>query len=87
MTSVDVYKIPMDAPDDMQGIVHLIENNTVKAEEIVAIIVKTEGNGNVNDFTRGFATYRIQILLSEYLKCSRSKVEGARVVRAVPTAL
>ena len=74
MTSVGVYKISMDAPDDMQGIVHLIENNTFNAEEIVAIIVKTEGNGNVNDFTRGFATYRIQTLFSEYLNCSRSNV-------------
>ena len=74
MTSVGVYKISMDAPDDMQGIVHLMENNTLNAEEIVAIIVKTEGNGNVNDFTRGFATYRIQTLLSEYLNCSRSNV-------------
>jgi cyanuric acid amidohydrolase len=58
----------------MQGITHLIKNKIIRPDEIVAIILKTEGNGNVNDFTRGFATYTIQTLLSEYLKCSRSKV-------------
>lgn len=70
MIDVDVHKIPMNAPDDMQGLISLIENNIINVQDIVAIIVKTEGNGNVNDFSRGFATYRIQTLLSTYLKCS-----------------
>jgi cyanuric acid amidohydrolase len=74
MMNTDVHKIPMDAPDDMKGLISLIENKIIKAEEIVAIIVKTEGNGNVNDFTRGFATFRFQTLLSGYLKCSLSEV-------------
>jgi cyanuric acid amidohydrolase len=68
---IDVHKIPMDSPDDMQGISRLIKDEVIQPEEIIAIILKTEGNGNVNDFTRGFATYTIQTLLSEYLKCSR----------------
>jgi len=71
---IAVHKVVMNAPDDMHGIINLIENNTVKPDEIVAIIVKTEGNGNVNDFTRGFATYVIQSLLARYLKCSKSMV-------------
>jgi cyanuric acid amidohydrolase len=71
---IDVHKVPMDAPDDMQGISRLIKDKIIQPEEIVAVILKTEGNGNVNDFTRGFATYAIQTLLSEYLKCSRSIV-------------
>jgi cyanuric acid amidohydrolase len=71
---IAVHKVVMNAPDDTHGIIDLIENNTVKPDEIVAIIVKTEGNGNVNDFTRGFATYVIQSLLARYLKCSKSMV-------------
>src|SRR5216684_4449522 len=46
----------------------------LRDDEIVVIMVKTEGNGNVNDFTRGFATYAIQSLLAGYLECSRSMI-------------
>jgi len=71
---IAVHKVVMDAPDDTQGIINLIKDNIVKPDEIVAIMVKTEGNGNVNDFTRGFATYAIQSLLAGYLECSRSMI-------------
>jgi cyanuric acid amidohydrolase len=71
---VGVHKVPMDAPDDMHGITDLIKNRIINPDEIVAVIAKTEGNGNVNDFTRGFATYSIQSLLSECLNRSRSMI-------------
>ena len=72
--NVEVNKIPMDAPDDVVRLRSMIERGTIKVENIAAIILKTEGNGNVNDFTRGFGMYAIQTMLSEYLKCSRSEV-------------
>lgn len=71
---IDVHKVVMDAPDDTQGIINLIKDNIVKPDEIVAVMVKTEGNGNVNDFTRGFAAHAIQGLLAGYLKCPRSTI-------------
>lgn len=52
---VDVFKIPQAAPDDLTGLVDLIERGVLDPTTIVAIMGKTEGNGCVNDFTRGFA--------------------------------
>lgn len=72
--NIEVNKIPMDAPDDVIRLKLMIENGIIKVENIIAIILKTEGNGNVNDFTRGFGMYVIQTMLSEYLKCSKSAV-------------
>lgn len=71
---IEIYKVAMDAPDDVHAIADLIKNGKIEPDEIIAIIVKTEGNGNVNDFTRGFTTFSIQTLLSERLKCSRAAV-------------
>src|SRR3989442_4596727 len=71
---IAVHKVAMDAPDDTHGITNLIQGNAIRPNEIVAIMVKTEGNGNVNDFTRGFAAYAIQNLLAGYLECSRSMI-------------
>lgn len=52
---VDVFKIPQAAPDDLSGLVNLVEQRVIDPKTIVAIMGKTEGNGCVNDFTRGFA--------------------------------
>ena len=48
--------IPASAPNDISGLRAAIENGRVSAAHIVAILGKTEGNGCVNDFTRGYAT-------------------------------
>ncbi|HEV8387396.1 MAG TPA: ring-opening amidohydrolase [Nitrososphaera sp.] len=71
---VDVFKVPMASPDDLGGLVLLIKEKNIRPEDIVAIIAKTEGNGNVNDFTRGFAASTFQSFLSEHLHCSRDAV-------------
>jgi len=55
MMKVDIFKVPQRAPDDLSGLVQLIESRALHPETIVAIMGKTEGNGCVNDFTRGFA--------------------------------
>lgn len=52
---IDVFKISQSAPDDLSGLVRLVENQVLNPKSIVAIMGKTEGNGCVNDFTRGFA--------------------------------
>ncbi|MEM8806133.1 MAG: ring-opening amidohydrolase [Cyanobacteria bacterium P01_G01_bin.38] len=52
---VDVFKIPQSGPDDLSGLINLIEHQKLEPQNIVAIMGKTEGNGCVNDFTRGFA--------------------------------
>ena len=51
-----IHRVPMAAPDDVCGIRALVESGRLSPGEIVAILGKTEGNGCVNDFSRGFAT-------------------------------
>ena len=48
---VDVFKIPQASPDDLTGLIALIQRQRLDPKTIVAIIGKTEGNGCVNDFT------------------------------------
>ena len=51
-----VHRIPAGGPDDMSGILALVQSGALRPERVVAVLGKTEGNGCVNDFTRGFAT-------------------------------
>lgn len=41
----------------------------------MAIVGKTEGNGCVNDFTRGYATLALKLLLAEVLGCPLAEIE------------
>jgi cyanuric acid amidohydrolase len=68
----------MSGPSDVSGVKALIDKGLVAAEDIVAILGKTEGNGCVNDFTRGYSTFAFQVMLSEILGVSRDEV-AARV--------
>lgn len=60
---VDVFKIAQQSPDDLTGLVELIEQQKIDPKTIVAIMGKTEGNGCVNDFTRGFAVTTLKSYL------------------------
>ncbi|MBS3987124.1 MAG: ring-opening amidohydrolase [Erysipelothrix sp.] len=56
MIDSKVYKVAMSSPDDMRGLDQLVTNSIIDPRDVVAVLGKTEGNGCVNDFTRGFAT-------------------------------
>jgi cyanuric acid amidohydrolase len=60
----------MDHPGDATGIVSLFEQGQVDPASVVAILGKTEGNGCVNDFTRGYATTVLKSMLGDRLGCS-----------------
>jgi cyanuric acid amidohydrolase len=69
MTKVKVFKIPIDSPDDVSGLRRLVEETKeLNPHEIVAILGKTEGNGCVNDFTRGFCIAAIQSYLQQWFR-------------------
>ena len=51
-----VLRLPTASPQDTAPLARAIDAGTVDPATIVAIIGKTEGNGCVNDFTRGYAT-------------------------------
>ncbi len=60
---VDVFKIAQSGPDDLSGLAALVQQGTLDPKTIVAILGKTEGNGCVNDFTRGFAVATLKAYL------------------------
>jgi len=49
------FKVGMRAPDDVSDGARLLEQGAFRAEDVVAILGKTEGNGGVNDYTRALA--------------------------------
>ncbi len=51
-----VHRLPAAAPDDVSALLAAVEAGGIDPARIVAVLGKTEGNGCVNDFTRGFAT-------------------------------
>lgn len=74
MQKVEVFRIATGSPDDISGLKELIDNKTIVPEEIIAILGKTEGNGCVNDFTRGFATQSLAYYLANELKLESDEV-------------
>ncbi|MBO23144.1 MAG: barbiturase [Rhodospirillaceae bacterium] len=50
--AIDVRKIEIKSVMDAAGLDEWVTSGDVAADEIVAVIGKTEGNGGVNDFTR-----------------------------------
>jgi cyanuric acid amidohydrolase len=74
MTTAQAVRIPMAGPGDVSGLKALFDQGTLRPEDVVAIVAKTEGNGCVNDFTRGYSTFAFQVFLADTLGVSRSEV-------------
>ncbi len=64
---VDVYKLPQNSPDDLTALEAAIASGKINPQHIVAIMGKTEGNGCVNDFTRGFAVQTLKNYLANFV--------------------
>jgi cyanuric acid amidohydrolase len=62
-----IWRLPTAGPDDVSALVALIERGELDPAHIVAVLGKTEGNGCVNDFTRGFATMALRAALGRWL--------------------
>jgi len=73
-----VYRVPMRHPGDASGVLRLIDGGVIAAQSIVAIFGKTEGNGCVNDFTRGYALSALSAALAPRLGAAPDAI-GARV--------
>jgi cyanuric acid amidohydrolase len=71
-----VLRLPTAGPQDTAPLAAAIDRDEVDPASIVAIVGKTEGNGCVNDFTRGYATLALKLLLAERLKCPLADVES-----------
>src|SRR5437867_4852422 len=73
------FKVAMRSPDDVSEATRLLDEGVCAAEQVVAVLGKTEGNGGVNDFTRALATLSFQRLLAE-----RSGKDLGEIARRVP---
>jgi cyanuric acid amidohydrolase len=70
-----VLRLPTAGPGDTAALAAAIDSGQVDPATIVAIVGKTEGNGCVNDFTRGYATLALKLLLADRLKCALPEIE------------
>ena len=66
-----VHRLSAAAPDDTAPIEQAIAAGRIEPRGIVAILGKTEGNGCVNDFSRGFAARALKDLLRRHLPARR----------------
>lgn len=48
----EVRKVEIKSVSDASGLTELIEDGVFDADDVIAVIGKTEGNGGVNDYTR-----------------------------------
>jgi cyanuric acid amidohydrolase len=58
-----VHRIPAEGPDDVSGLARLFAEG-LDPGSVIGVLGKTEGNGCVNDFTRGFAAKSFERLLA-----------------------
>jgi len=66
MPSLAIHRLPMAHPGDLSALAALIESGRLRAGDVRAVIGKTEGNGGLNDFTRGFFTQSLMLLLAAH---------------------
>jgi len=70
-----VLRLPTAGPQDTAPLAAAIASGEIDAASIVAVVGKTEGNGCVNDFTRGYATLTLKLVLAEALGCPLAEIE------------
>jgi cyanuric acid amidohydrolase len=75
MVDINVFKLPVAGPDDVSVLKEKVAAGEIVAEDIIAVLGKTEGNGCVNDFTRGFCTMAYRKTISDLTGLSEHEVE------------
>jgi cyanuric acid amidohydrolase len=73
MPIAKVHRISAAAPDDVSGIEAAIAAGRIDPKGVIAVLAKTEGNGLVNDFSRGHATLALSLLFERYLPVADAK--------------
>jgi barbiturase len=75
--AIEVAKVELKNVQDASGLEDCINKGRFTADQIIAVIGKTEGNGGVNDFTRILADQAFRHTLMKY--GLRSEQEVARI--------
>ncbi len=75
--AIEVAKVELKTVQDASGVEALIGKGRFTADEVIAVIGKTEGNGGVNDFTRILADQAFRRVLLK--RGRRSEAEIAQI--------
>src|SRR5512135_1191040 len=75
--AIEVAKVELKNVQDASGMEALIKKGQFAADEVIAVIGKTEGNGGVNDFTRILADQAFRRVLQAL--GTRSAADVAKV--------
>ena len=78
--AIEVAKIELKSVQDASGMEDCIRKGQFTADQVVAVIGKTEGNGGVNDFTRILADQAFRAVLSRLGKRSEREVKALPMV-------
>jgi ring-opening amidohydrolase-like protein len=76
--AIEVAKVELKSVQDASGLEECIRKGQFTADEVIAVIGKTEGNGGVNDFTRILADQAFRAVL---LRLGR---RNAHEVKTIP---
>jgi cyanuric acid amidohydrolase len=78
--AIEVAKIELKSVQDASGLADCIAAGRFTADQVIAVIGKTEGNGGVNDFTRILADQAYRAVLRNLGKRSEDEVAAVPMV-------
>src|SRR5258707_13293980 len=78
--AIEVAKFELKTVQDASGLEACIARGQFAADEVIAVIGKTEGNGGVNDFTRILADQAFRRALQKHGKRSEAQIAAIPMV-------
>jgi cyanuric acid amidohydrolase len=72
---IRAFTIDTSGPGDVSRLRHLLHDGALRAEDVVCVLGKTEGNGGRNDFSRQLATTMLENLFAPCLSCAPEEVQ------------
>src|ERR1700686_3028330 len=78
--AIEVAKVELKTVQDASGLDACFCNGQFTADQVIAVIGKTEGNGGVNDFTRILADQAYRAVLRRHGKRSEADVAAIPMV-------
>jgi cyanuric acid amidohydrolase len=78
--AIEVAKVELKTVQDASGVEDLIKSGKFTADQVIAVIGKTEGNGGVNDFTRILADQAFRRVLMQHGTRSEAEIHNVPMV-------
>jgi barbiturase len=78
--AIDVAKVELKNVQDASGLETCIKMSQFSADQVIAVIGKTEGNGGVNDFSRILADQAYRRMLSRHRRRSEQEISAVPMV-------